>query len=122
MLGQDNVPSSKHLRPLTADKIQEIRGKIDHIFINEEIYQDIYKLVQYSHQDPSLSSLSNRAALDLKTIAKAWAYFNKRDFVIRDDLFEIFPFTCGHRLANSEVSDTKTEHQMALNILENANL
>jgi MoxR-like ATPase len=36
--------------------------------------------------------------LDLLDAARAWAFFEKRDYVIPDDVQAVFPFVAGHRM------------------------
>ena len=42
--------------------------------------------------------VSPRGALAVCRAAKANAYLAGRDYVIPDDVAEVFPFVCGHRL------------------------
>jgi MoxR-like ATPase len=55
-------------------------------------------ILQASRQREDAYGLSPRAGLDLLAGAKAWAYLQKRDYVIPDDIQDIFPYVAGHRM------------------------
>lgn len=46
--------------------------------------------------------LSPRAGLDLLEAARAWAFFEKRDYIIPDDVQAVFPFVAGHRMFSGQ--------------------
>lgn len=55
-------------------------------------------ILQASRQKEDAYGLSPRAGLDLLSASKAWAYLENRDYVIPDDIQEVFPFVAGHRM------------------------
>lgn len=100
------------LQELTIHKDKILGFKVE-----ESLYDYVYKILQISRTNAQYISLSNRCALDLMKLAKAWAFLSERDYVIPDDIIEIFPFVAGHRLVHPENSNIETEHQYAKQIL-----
>lgn len=56
------------------------------------------EVLQASRKKEEAFGLSPRAGLDLLDAAKAWAFFENRNFVIPDDIQAVFPFVAGHRM------------------------
>jgi MoxR-like ATPase len=55
-------------------------------------------VLQASRKMEDCNGLSPRAGLDLLDAARAWAFFEKRNYVIPDDVQAVFPFVAGHRM------------------------
>ena len=102
---------------LTHEEIFMAMEQIEKIHLEDNLYEIIYKLLDSSRKNESYIPLSNRAGLDMVKLSKSWAYFQKRDYVIPDDLKFLFPYVCGHRLVSPESSNIELEHQLANEIL-----
>jgi len=66
-------------------------------------------VLQASRQREDAYGLSPRAGLDLLAASKAWAYLQKRDYVIPDDIQEIFPYVAGHRMYSQHSLSASSE-------------
>lgn len=102
---------------LTPQELQSLRAKIETIHIDDSIYQTIFRLLEASRNLSEVVSLSNRCGIDLTNMAKSWAYLADRDYVIPDDIFDVFPYVSGHRLVHPGNSGVETEHQAAMSVI-----
>jgi MoxR-like ATPase len=66
--------------------------------VSEALFEYLADILQASRRVENAFGLSPRAGLDLLDAAKAWAVFEKRNYVIPDDVQAVFPFVCGHRM------------------------
>jgi MoxR-like ATPase len=62
------------------------------------ILEYLAEVLQKSRKFEDISGLSPRAGLDLLLAARAWAFLEKRQHVIPDDVQAVFPFVAGHRM------------------------
>lgn len=66
-------------------------------------------VLQLSRKRDDAFGLSPRAGLDLLIASKAWAHFENRNFVVPDDLQNVFPFVAGHRMFSAHNLSAQTE-------------
>lgn len=102
---------------LTPDELITIKDTVKKIHVEDSIYQLIYKLLNTSRSVTDVVSLSNRCGIDLINVVKSWAYLVDRDYVIPDDVYEIFPFVAGHRLVHPGNSNIESEHLASQKII-----
>ena len=68
-------------------------------FVSESVYEYIARIAEATRStEDVLLGLSPRGALALCRAAKAGAYLRGRDYVLPQDVQEILPDVCGHRL------------------------
>lgn len=80
-------------------ELMEIQKKTENIFVEDEIYEYIARLVEETRNAESIKlGISPRGALALCKMAKANAFMNERDYVIPEDVTENFADVCGHRI------------------------
>jgi len=79
--------------------IKGLQNDILGVTINWRIKDYIVSLISSTrnHKDISLG-LSPRATLYLSRMAKAWAYYEGRDYVVPDDVKKVFLHVCAHRI------------------------
>jgi MoxR-like ATPase len=68
------------------------------VTVSEMLLEYLTDVLQASRKKEDAFGLSPRAGLDLLDASKAWAYFEKRNFVIPDDIQAVFPYVAGHRM------------------------
>ncbi|HAZ91334.1 MAG TPA: AAA family ATPase, partial [Eubacterium sp.] len=59
--------------------------------------------------------LSPRGALNLMNLSRANAFMRGRNYVIPNDVKEVFPYVAGHRLILKD--KTKNEHEMLMTVM-----
>lgn len=75
-------------------------------------------VLQASRQKAEFFGLSPRAGLDLLDAAKAWAFFENRNYVIPDDIQAVFPFVAGHRMFSQHQLTSSQEFSRAKEFIE----
>lgn len=102
---------------LSHDELFKAMGEIEKVHLEDNLYEIIYRILEISRSNQSYVPLSNRAGIDLVKCSKSWAYLHNRDYVIPDDIHQLFPYVCGHRLVSPESSNIEFEHLLAKEIL-----
>lgn len=83
-------------------QLRQWMEEVTHVFIAEELQQMIVQLAQWTRQSEHLSlGMSPRASLALQEAARAYAWIQGRDYVVVDDLIELFEPVIYHRLMRS---------------------
>lgn len=113
-------PIDTLLQVVDAKKICEMQKEVDQVFISEEVYQYIVSLVSMTRQyEGILQGSSPRGALALMKMSKAYAYINKRDYVVPSDIKAIIHEVLDHRIILSPLLKTKekTNYQIIEDIV-----
>ncbi len=113
--GQVNPLDS--LTPIaTLEDVGSLKEEIAKVQVNAAVTEYIIALVNATRRHKSLLlGLSPRATLWLSRVAKAWAYYNGRDYVIPDDIKKMFVPVCAHRVVPK--TEAKYEHITGASIL-----
>lgn len=84
---------------LTIEEVLKMQVMVDEIFIHDLIYEYIANLVQLTRQNPMIQlGISPRGTLAIVKMARARAFIKGRDYVIPDDVVDIFAFVVNHRI------------------------
>lgn len=82
-----------------AKDIVEMRKEVEAVFIHERIVEYIVKLIHETRTHERIyRGASPRASIALMNMAKAGAYLDDRDYVVPEDVKEIFSDVVGHRV------------------------
>ena len=109
----------KDLSPMfTKEDLRNHRKTIKEVKVSAPIIEYVAHLLQKSRNRHEMSGLSPRCGLDLLEAAKAWAMIHQRDYVLPDDIMELFPYVAGHRLFYHQQQATETEHLKAREYLK----
>lgn len=95
-----HLKSLGQLKPaITFNELEKIKFDIENIKVSDKLLNYVLALMDKSRQDNNFQGLSPRAGRDLVKAAKTWAYMQKRDFVLPDDVQIVLPYVFSHRLA-----------------------
>lgn len=84
---------------ITADELLVLREKVGEVFVHDAIYRYICMLVKATRENPYFElGLSPRATIALVNMSKAVAFMHQRDYVIPDDVIEVFMDVSSHRI------------------------
>ncbi|MBU5482288.1 AAA family ATPase [Blautia sp. MSJ-19] len=100
LMRQSGTGTLKSVIPVVnAGELEQMQSEVEHIFIHETVCQYIVELVNAtrSHELVSLG-LSTRGAIAVTRMAKANAYMEGRNFVLPQDVTQVFPAVATHRL------------------------
>jgi MoxR-like ATPase len=84
---------------LDLENVRKIQKEVARVHIDESILEYIVEIVHSTRRDNRLRlGISTRGTLMMSRAARARAYFQKRDFVIPDDVLWLVPHVLPHRV------------------------
>lgn len=102
---------------IDKEELISIQNKVETIFVADEIYEYVTALVEKTREHDMVNlGISPRGALAVCRMAKANAYIKERDYVIPEDVLEVFPEVCAHRMileAKARISDVSAKDVIA---------
>ncbi|GAU08201.1 AAA family ATPase [Desulfoplanes formicivorans] len=90
-----------HLEPvIDAATLLHLQHRVDEVHVSDILISYIRSILEASRtSDRFLAGLSPRAGLALLRGAKAWAFVQGREYVMPEDIQDVFPFVAIHRLS-----------------------
>ncbi len=115
LLSRDNHnPMAKVRAIIHAEELSAMEEEVEKIFIHEVVYEYIVDLVSATREHDMVElGISPRGSLALSKMAKATAYLKGRDYVIPNDVEEIFPDVALHRIhlgSKGKLNNLKVEN------------
>jgi MoxR-like ATPase len=102
-----NEPLDRIEPVLQLEQVQKIQQEVAEVHVDDSILEYIVEIVHATRHDNRLKlGLSTRGTLMISRAARARAYFQKRDFVIPDDVLWLVPHVLPHRI----LLTSKTHH------------
>jgi MoxR-like ATPase len=102
-----NEPLERIKPVLQLEQVREIQKEVTDVHIDDSILEYIVEIVHTTRNDNRLRlGISTRGTLMMSRAARARAYFQKRDFVIPDDILWLVPHVLPHRI----ILTSKTLH------------
>lgn len=84
---------------MTAAELQELRKYIEQVHIQQSIYRYICRLTQETRQNTYIElGVSPRGTVALMRMAQAMAFLHQRNYVIPEDVAEVFLDVTAHRV------------------------
>lgn len=84
---------------LRASDLLQIQAEVELVHMQDEIYDYIVKLVQATRDNAYVElGISPRGTICCTRMAKAWAFMQGRNYVLPEDVAEVFPDVGKHRL------------------------
>lgn len=88
---------------VSNEEIIEMQKQVESIFVHDDIYEYIARLVQETRTNEFISlGISPRGTIALTKMAKAVAFMNNREYVIPEDVLEVFDDVVAHRIIISQ--------------------
>lgn len=79
--------------------LKKIIDEVANLYVADPIYDYVSEIVEMTRENPFIQlGVSPRGALAICRTAKAAAYLNGRDYVIPDDVADVFVDVCVHRV------------------------
>jgi MoxR-like ATPase len=110
---------------VSAQEIIEMQNNVREIHVEDMLLEYITELVNLTRSNEEIQlGVSIRGSVALLNMAKATAFMNDRDYMIPEDVQEVFPFVAEHRLILTSKSKLKnrTTENLISEILEKAGL
>lgn len=84
---------------LNVLELMQIQKEIEQVYVHDNLYAYIVHLSQATRENPYIDlGLSPRGSIACTKMAKAWAFLQNRNFIIPEDVQEVFPEIAKHRL------------------------
>lgn len=113
---QSNQPLNNVQKVISNEQLIEIQNEVNHVHISDHILEYITHLSEATRNNSLiLQGVSPRGALALSRVAKAKAYLESRDYVVPEDVIDLFIDTCNHRI----VMKAKVSEDQPKEILNN---
>lgn len=94
---------------LDLDTLLELQNKVSAIKVTDHLLQYVMDLISATRQSPDFEhGLSPRAGLAIVGAAKAWAFLDGREFVLPEDIQQVFVASSRHRLQSVKTSSAST--------------
>ena len=101
---------------ITQKELLSIQKFADKIYVQEELYQYVGNLVNHTRNHLMIDlGISPRGTINILQMAKAVAFLRQRDYVLPEDVEDIFLAVCGHRIMLN--SKARAAHMDAEQIL-----
>lgn len=98
---------------LDRTQLNKYQADIKEVTVSSLLLEYLVEVLQVTRQTEDAFGLSPRAGLDLLEASRAWAMFEKRNFVIPDDIQAVFPFVAGHRMYSQHALASSLENLRA---------
>lgn len=122
---QKNLPLDKIKPAATKEDILIMQDLVEKTYIHEKIYEYIVTLISKTRNHPLIDlGVSPRGSVALTRLAKATAFLKDRDYVIPEDIQEIFKDVTVHRIilnTKARISNT-SEEEILSDILNSVNM
>ena len=110
-------PMDTVVQSVTREEFIKMQEEAAHVTMKDEIVAYITDLAVASREHESVElGISPRGAIAIGRMARACAYVHGRDYVVPNDVKEVFCDVCTHRILLSQKA--KTAHQTRRGVLE----
>ena len=101
---QNTNPLEQVQQVITREDLLQMQTEANNIYMKDEMLSYITRLSEATHDHEFIRlGISPRGSLALYSMAKAHAYCSGRDYVIPEDIMDVFQDVCAHRtLLNSK--------------------
>ncbi len=122
---QKKVPLNEINTVVIKEDILVMQDLVENIYIHEKIYEYIVTLISKTRNHPLIDlGVSPRGSVALTKLAKATAFLKNRDYVVPEDIQEIFKDVTIHRIilnTKARISNT-SEEKILLDILNSVSV
>lgn len=107
---------------LTKEELLNLQEEVRQVHIEEKILRYITELTEKTRNHPAIvQGVSPRGALALSYIVKAKAFLEERNYVIPEDVRELFIDTCSHRVVLHAKVNEEQPKEILQSILDATN-
>ncbi|MCI7129353.1 MAG: MoxR family ATPase [Lachnospiraceae bacterium] len=98
--GKSSRDGVEQIQPvIDAQGLVELQHQADRVYVHESIYEYITRLVAATRDNGYIDlGVSPRGTIACVRMAKAWAYVHDRDYVLPEDVTDIFLDVTAHRI------------------------
>ena len=115
--GKSVGKGAEQVRQVIDDRdLVEMRRCVEEIYIKDVVYTYIVKLCRATRENPYIElGLSPRGTIACTRMAKAWAFLQGREYVLPEDVAEIYTNVARHRIVlNTKARVTRVSEEAVL--------
>lgn len=107
LMGSDRREIARQLEcTLSIEQLTQVQKAVEQMTVSETLVAYLMSLIQASRKDTRCQhGLSPRAGVMCLKAARAWALLEGRDYVIPEDIKQVFVYVSAHRLSLTEPGD-----------------
>lgn len=98
---------------ISSQDLKNWQQEIHAVTVSPMLLDYLTDVLQATRKKEDMWGLSPRAGLDLLEASRAWAYLEKRNYVIPDDVQHVFPYVSGHRMYSQHFLSANMEFMRA---------
>ncbi len=84
---------------LTLEQLVAMKERVEEVYVSDRLYSYVAGLAQATREHPYIElGLSPRGSIACVRMIKAWAYVKGRDYVLPEDVAEVFLDVAKHRI------------------------
>lgn len=84
---------------LQADELEQMQNEIEQVYVHDSLYAYIVHLSQATRENAYIElGISSRGSIACTKMARARAFLHGRDYVLPEDVAEVFPEVAKHRM------------------------
>lgn len=84
---------------ISREELLEMQQATDQVYVQDEVYQYVGSLVNSTRNHPMIDlGISPRGTINIVQMAKALAFLRQRDYVVPEDVGDVFLSVCAHRV------------------------
>lgn len=106
---------------ITKEQLQDMQRMVEKVYLHDSVYYYILELVNKTRKHDMIDlGISTRGSINVVQMAKSLAFLRKRNYVVPEDVVDIFSAVCAHRVvlnAKARVAHMEVE-QILLDILQ----
>ena len=96
---KSGVSVSEIREVLSMEQLIEIKKEVEGVYVGDQLYAYVAMLAQATREHTYMDlGLSPRGSIACIRMAKAWAYLQGRDYVLPEDVADIFKDVAKHRI------------------------
>ena len=97
--GKSKASAAEVLPVLNLEELLNLKAQADAVHVNEKVYNYIARLSRATRENAYIElGLSPRGSIALVRMAKSWAFLQGRDYVLPEDVANIFLDVSKHRI------------------------
>lgn len=114
---KQNKEKYKTMNVCSKSNFLLMQQEVENIFVHDEIIKYVVELVNKTRNHEMISlGASPRASICLIEMSKASAYLNNRDYVIPQDIHDIFYYVMNHRITLKNIN-REEENKIKIQVL-----
>lgn len=99
---KDGNPMEEVQAVLDAQELSRMRREVGEVHVSEALVEYLIRLCEATRSQGNISlGVSPRGVLALHAMTRACAYVHGRNYALPDDVKEVFPYVCAHRIVLS---------------------